>query len=169
MVMKQLSVQQNKENSSAKSMSAYVRMMRASDVINSYISQTWREAGLTISQFGVLEVLYHKGPLCQSDIANKILKTTGNITMVIENLSRKHYIKRVRDPHDRRYYIVHLTEKGRALIEEIFPAHVERIHACFSSLNASALHEFAEHCLAIGRNAPNSDESSVLSSGKKRP
>ena len=51
---------------------------------------------LTISQFGVLEALYHKGPLCQRDIAAKILKSTGNITMVIDNLEKRELVRRER-------------------------------------------------------------------------
>ena len=68
-------------------LSAYVKMLRATDAISERLSKTWKNAGLTISQFGVLEALYHLGPLCQKEIAKKILKTTGNITMVIDNLS----------------------------------------------------------------------------------
>jgi len=77
-------------------------------------------AGLTISQFGVLEALHHKGPLCQRDIAAKILKSTGNITLVIDNLEKQGLVKRERTSEDRRYLSVRLTEQGEELICSVF-------------------------------------------------
>ena len=77
-------------------------------------------AGLTISQFGVLEALYHKGPLCQRDIAIKILKSTGNITLVIDNLEKQGLVKRERTNEDRRYLTIRLTEQGQAHISAVF-------------------------------------------------
>ena len=77
-------------------------------------------AGLTISQFGVLEALHHKGPLCQRDIAAKILKSTGNITLVIDNLEKQGLVKRERISEDRRYLTVTLTESGETLIRTVF-------------------------------------------------
>ena len=69
-------------------------------------------AGLTISQFGVLEALHHKGPLCQRDIAVKILKSTGNITLVIDNLEKQGLVTRERTSEDRRYLTIRLTGQG---------------------------------------------------------
>lgn len=77
-------------------------------------------AGLTISQFGVLEALLHKGPLCQRDIAAKILKSTGNITLVIDNLEKQGLVKRERTHEDRRYLTVTLTGQGEKLIKTVF-------------------------------------------------
>ena len=78
------------------------------------------DGGLTISQFGVLEAIYHKGPLCQRDIAAKILKSTGNMTLVIDNLEKSCLVRRERDTVDRRYFTIHLTETGRTLIARVY-------------------------------------------------
>jgi MarR family 2-MHQ and catechol resistance regulon transcriptional repressor len=67
-------------------LNTYTKLMRAAETVTGRVGRTMTAAGLTISQFGVLEALHHKGPLCQRDIAAKILKSTGNITLVIDNL-----------------------------------------------------------------------------------
>ena len=102
------------------SLNSYTKLMRAAESVTSRTSRPMAAAGLTISQFGVLEALLHKGPLCQRDIAAKILKSTGNITMVIDNLERSGLVQRVRDNEDRRYLTIHLTAAGASLIARVF-------------------------------------------------
>jgi MarR family 2-MHQ and catechol resistance regulon transcriptional repressor len=94
--------------------------MRAAESVTNRVHRVLTTPRLTISQFGVLEALYHKGPLCQKDIAVKILKSTGNITLVIDNLDKLGLVRRVRDNNDRRYVTIHLTEAGMALITRVF-------------------------------------------------
>ncbi|HJV33628.1 MarR family transcriptional regulator [Geomonas sp.] len=101
-------------------LNTYTKLMRAAESVTSRTSRVMSAANLTLSQFGVLEALYHKGPLCQRDIAAKILKSTGNITMVIDNLEKSGLVQRVRDNEDRRFLTVHLTEQGRELITRAF-------------------------------------------------
>jgi len=101
-------------------LNTYTKLMRAAESVTNRVSRIMTGAGLTISQFGVLEALHHKGPLCQRDIAAKILKSTGNITLVIDNLEKSGLVRRERDSEDRRFFAVHLTEKGAALIARVF-------------------------------------------------
>jgi len=101
-------------------LNTYTKLMRAAESVTTRTSRVMTAAGLTISQFGVMEALYHKGPLCQRDIAAKILKSTGNITLVIDNLEKSGLVRRERDSEDRRFLTVHLTEKGTALIARVF-------------------------------------------------
>ena len=81
-------------------------------------------AGLTPSQFGVLESLYHLGPMMPSQIADKHLKSRNNFTVVIDNLEKQGLVRRERCQADRRVVWVHLSEAGRARIEELFPRFV---------------------------------------------
>lgn len=104
----------------ALALNTYTKLMRAADSVTNRTSRVMTAAGLTISQFGVLEALLHKGPLCQRDIAAKILKSSGNITMVIDNLEKQGLVQRERSREDRRYFTVLLTETGTALIEQVF-------------------------------------------------
>ncbi len=94
-----------------------------------------KEGGLTSSQFGVLEVLYHKGDLRISEIIEKTLSTGGNMTVVIDNLEKEKLIKRYRDPKDRRATLVSITEEGKELMEVIFPKHVDDLREIFEVLS----------------------------------
>src|SRR6478672_962992 len=93
-----------------RALDAYTKLMRASESLIDRLSPEMQAAGLTWSQFGVLEALLHVGPLCQKDLGEKLLKSTGNITMVVDNLERRGLVRRVRGTQDRRYVTVHLTE-----------------------------------------------------------
>ena len=99
-----------------RALKAYVKLMRAAESITSRVHKHLSSAGLTVSQFGVLEAIYHLGPLSQKDLGRKILRSSGNITMVIDNLEKRRLVRRKRDTSDRRIFIVHLTGEGQKLI-----------------------------------------------------
>lgn len=128
----------------------YIKLVRATEAVTARTSQNFLAAGLTISQFGVLEALLHGGPLCQRDIARKILKSTGNITMVIDNLEKRGLVQRERDSEDRRFITIHLTPEGSKLIEGIFPQQVAGIVAELEVLSAAEQQELARLCRKVG-------------------
>ena len=103
-----------------RALNTYTKLMRAAESVTGRVNRFMAAADLTISQFGVLEALHHKGPLCQRDIAAKILKSTGNITLVIDNLEKRGLVRRERDAVDRRYLTVYLTDTGTTLITKTF-------------------------------------------------
>lgn len=103
-----------------RALNTYTKLMRAAESVTSRVSRTMGAADLTISQFGVMEALLHKGPLCQRDIASKILKSTGNITLVIDNLEKRGLVRRERTSEDRRYLSIQLTGQGLELIQQVF-------------------------------------------------
>lgn len=85
------------------------------------------EYGLTTPQFGVLEALYHLGPLSLGELAEKLLVTGGNVTYVMDRLEDQGLVYRQRSPQDRRVIQAKLTEAGRKLIADVFPGHVDFI------------------------------------------
>lgn len=93
------------------------------------------EYGLTLSQFGVLESLYHIGPMCINQILEKTLSTSGNMTVVIKNLVKSGMVTKSRDPEDGRSFIIKLTDEGYGIIDELFPKHLEELKGVFSSLD----------------------------------
>lgn len=93
-----------------------------------------RAGGLTLPQFGVLEILYHKGDLRVRDILEGTLSTGGNMTVVIDNLEKEGLVARKPDPEDGRASRICLTEAGRERIAGIFPGHVENIGTIFQVL-----------------------------------
>lgn len=108
-------------------LNAFININRAVESIGTRINKNLQQKGLTESQFGVLEALLHLGPLCQKEIAEKLLVSGGNITMVIDNLEKRELVKRLRSRKDRRYFNIKLTDKGKNLIKSIFPEHVKTI------------------------------------------
>ena len=81
------------------------------------------EYDLTAPQFGVLEALFHLGPLSLGDLAEKLLVTGGNVTYVMDRLEAQGLVARERSGNDRRVVRAHLTTKGRATIQGVFPGH----------------------------------------------
>ncbi len=133
-----------------RALNTYVKMMRASETISARIHRPLNDAGLTISQFGVLEALYHLGPLSQAEIARKVLKSTGNITMVIDNLEKRGLVTRKRNEDDRRYYTIQLTKEGNKMTGDIFPDHAARIVKEMSILTRTEQEVLGNLCRKVG-------------------
>lgn len=91
------------------------------------VSAKIQEYGLTTPQFGVLEALYHLGPLSLGDLAEKLLVTGGNVTYVMDRLEQQDLVYRERSQDDRRVIQAKLTSDGRALVEGVFVGHAEYI------------------------------------------
>ena len=136
-----------------RALSTYVKLMRAAESITARVHKHLSTVGLTISQFGVLEAIYHLGPLSQRDLGQKILRSSGNITMVIDNLEKRHLVRRERNTSDRRIIIVHLTNEGQKLIHKIFPSHAALVTNEMSVLKAADQKILGELCKKVGRGA----------------
>jgi MarR family 2-MHQ and catechol resistance regulon transcriptional repressor len=101
----------------------------------------------------VLEALHHKGPLCQRDIAAKILKSTGNMTIVIDNLEKRGLVRRERHSEDRRYFTIHLTDKGQELISRSFSSVEVAIVTEMSVLTPAEQENLGYLCKKLGLQA----------------
>jgi MarR family transcriptional regulator, 2-MHQ and catechol-resistance regulon repressor len=124
--------------------------VRATDTVTARLGPLVSEAGLSMSQFGVLEALYHLGPLAQCELAKKLLKTGGNVTMVVDNLEKCELVKRERSQSDRRFVTVALTTKGRRLISRILPRQVAAIVEELSILSDTEQQELDRLCRKLG-------------------
>lgn len=133
-----------------KTLNAFIKLMRATDSLNNRLNRQLSDAGLTVSQFGVLEALLHIGPLNQKALAEKLLKSGGNITLVIDNLEKNGWVKRQKDPEDRRSMLINLTEEGEDFISSYFPQHVERIMSEFDVLSNDELEQLSAICKKLG-------------------
>ncbi|HEX6983051.1 MAG TPA: MarR family transcriptional regulator [Balneolaceae bacterium] len=133
-----------------KTLNAFIKLMRASESINNRLNRQLSDANLTSSQFGVMEALLHLGPLNQKALGEKILKSGGNITLVIDNLEKNSWVKRRRDPKDRRSVLIHLTPEGEEVISSYFPKHLANIVEEFDVLSKQELDQLACICKKIG-------------------
>lgn len=93
------------------------------------------EYDLTAPQFGILEALLHLGPLSLGELAEKLLVTGGNVTYVMDRLEAQGLVTRERSGEDRRVVKAHLTSKGRARVEGVFPGHVHFISSLTEALD----------------------------------
>ena len=130
----------------------YIKFMRAAGSLNSRIKLSLSKSGLTESQFNALDALYHLGPLSQKDLTKKLLKSGGNITMVIDNLEKRGYVKRRRERKDRRFYFVHLTAAGKKQVANFLPSRVNKIMREISSLSEDEQIELQRLCKKLGLN-----------------
>ncbi|MDH4945295.1 MarR family transcriptional regulator [Sulfurimonas sp. C5] len=85
------------------------------------------EHGLTYNQFKVLEVLYHRGNLSIGEITKLTLSTPGNTTVVVKNLKRDGWISSIQNEKDKRSFCLSLEPKGKEIIENIFPGHINNL------------------------------------------
>lgn len=128
---------------------AYIKLMRAAETVTAR-AHTLLTGELTLTQFGVLEVLYHRGPLSAGEIAEKLLKSAGNLTLVLANLERDGLVARERDPADARRWIIRLTDTGRDRIATLFPQIATAITAEFAPLSVAETAMLAELCKKLG-------------------
>ena len=98
-----------------RALDVYIKLTRCAESVNARINQRLSDLKLTISQFGVLEALYHLGPMHQNELGQKILRSSGNMTMVIDNLCKRGLVERCRNEEDRRYVRVSLTPAGQGV------------------------------------------------------
>ena len=125
-----------------KAMKTIVRLERLNLKIHTQTVNYLSEHDLTFNQFKVLEVLYHRGDLNISSITKLTMSTPGNITVVIKNLKRDGWITSILNPEDKRASILTITEKGKKVIEKVFPNHAKNLHNCVEDLSDEELDTF---------------------------
>jgi MarR family 2-MHQ and catechol resistance regulon transcriptional repressor len=136
-----------------RALSAFIVLTRSLESVMGRIKEAGgdpSQTGLTYSQFGVLETLLHVGPMCQRDVSRKILKSTSNLTTVIDNLVKEKLVKRVPDPNDRRSHTLHLTPAGEKRIKKVFPAHAKAMAQAMGVLQAGELKSLRTLCKKLG-------------------
>jgi MarR family 2-MHQ and catechol resistance regulon transcriptional repressor len=132
-------------------LATYVRLNRAANTARACASRHLDDSGLTLTQFAVLEALYHLGPMSLTEIAGKVLTTGGNLTMVAGNLERDGLVRRQRSPGDRRVQILALTANGKTMMRKVFPAHAAAITQFMAALTAGELQQLSELCRKLGK------------------
>lgn len=110
-----------------KAMKTVVRLEKTSLKITNLTINYLSKHNLTFNQFKVLEVLYHLGDLNIGSITKLTMSTPGNITVVVKNLKRDEWITSIKDPNDSRASILSITQKGKDVIEEVFPNHAKNL------------------------------------------
>jgi MarR family transcriptional regulator, 2-MHQ and catechol-resistance regulon repressor len=112
-------------------------LMKAYRALAQVDSRSIADAGLGLSDFAVLEILLHKGPLPVNTIGRQVMLTSGSITTAVDRLEEKRLVRRQACPNDRRVTYVRLTATGRTLIRRVFKVHATRLESVFEPLSAA--------------------------------
>lgn len=119
----------------ALSLSTWVELMKAFSKIRSLEMELIEANGLTIGQFSLLELLYHRGSQSVGAATALAMSTPGNMTVVVKNLAKQGMIVVDKDPNDKRVSTLSISEKGSALMKNLFPEHSKRIDRFLSGLD----------------------------------
>jgi MarR family 2-MHQ and catechol resistance regulon transcriptional repressor len=128
-------------------------MMKAMRALTKYAAAGIADTGLGESDFRVLEVLLHKGPLPVNTIGPIVDLTPGSISIAVDRLVAKSFVSRVESAEDRRVRIVALSAPGKALIALAFRKHSAQMRKVFSELDPEELHNFEAALKRIGKRA----------------
>ena len=109
-------------------------LMKAYRALAQIDARSIASSGLGLSDFAVLEILLHKGPLPVNTIGRHVVLTSGSITTAVDRLQKKQFVRRKACPKDRRVTYVELTATGRTLIQQVFKTHASKLEAVFEPL-----------------------------------
>src|SRR3984957_15064884 len=128
-------------------------MMKAMRALTRYAAAGIEETGLGLTDFGVLEVLLHKGPLPVNTIGPIVDLTPGSISTAVDRLVEKGLVSRIESAEDRRVRIVALTSRGKALIDSAFRKHAGQMKRVFSELSPEELRGLETALKKVGKRA----------------
>jgi len=112
----------------------WVVLARAFDAVERHSRASIARFGLGTTEFGVLEVLYHKGELPVCDVQRRILVESSSTTYVVDKLVKRGLVRRRHSGTDRRVVLLALTSAGRRLIQRIFPPHAHAMRRAVTAL-----------------------------------
>jgi len=131
----------------------WIVMMKAMRALTRYAAAGIAETGLGLSDFGVLELLLHKGPLPVNALGPLVDLTPGSISIAVDRLVAKGLVSRVESAEDRRVRIVSLTSQGKDLIVAAFRKHSGQMKRVFSELSAEELRSLEASLKKVGKRA----------------
>ena len=131
----------------------WVVLARAYESVAARAQRDISARGLTLTEFGILEALYHKGPMLLGEVQRRILVSSGGVTYLVDRLEGKGLVERQDCPEDRRARYAALTPEGEAMIAEIFPEHAAYMESVLSSLSLEEKVEATELLKRLGKSA----------------
>jgi MarR family 2-MHQ and catechol resistance regulon transcriptional repressor len=132
---------------------AWLIMLKAWQSMSHYVFPTLLAEGLGESDFRVLEVLFHKGPMPVNAIGPRVDLNPGSVSVAVDRLYKKGFVGRVESSRDRRVRTVSLTEKGRQMFVPLFRRHTAVIKRAFQDVSSEELHQLELVLKKIGKHA----------------
>ena len=134
----------------------YVILHRAAAAVDRHAEADIGRHGLSTTEFAALEALFHKGDLLVGELQRKVLRSSGGITYVVDRLQEKGLVTRKPCATDRRAMYASLTDRGRALMEEVFPTHAAALKGAMSALTKEEKRAAIELLRRLGTGAAES-------------
>ncbi|MBW3629220.1 MAG: MarR family transcriptional regulator [Gemmatimonadetes bacterium] len=137
----------------AAALKLWVVLARAHNSVQEHLQESVSRHDLTMTEFAILEVLYHKGPLLLGEVQRRILVSSGGVTYLVDRLTMKGLVERRECARDRRARYAALTAAGEALIGRIFPHHAACIERVMSALDPEEQRTATALLRSLGRAA----------------
>ncbi len=138
-------------NRTDQALGTFIGLMRSSSKLEKIVKKDVTCYQLNLTEFSVMELLFHKGKQTTQGIKGKILIASSSTTYVIDQLEKKAYVERMINNDDKRITYVILSDKGRALMTEIFPVHAKTISDNFSGLSDQELEQLLKLVAKLNR------------------
>jgi MarR family 2-MHQ and catechol resistance regulon transcriptional repressor len=132
---------------------AWLIMLKAWQSIARYLLPSTMEEGLGQSDFRVLEVLLHKGPMPVNAIGPRVDLNPGSVSVAVDRLYKKGFVSRVESRQDRRVRTVSLTEKGRQMFVPLFRRHTALIKRAFQHVSSEEMQQLELILKKVGKHA----------------
>jgi MarR family 2-MHQ and catechol resistance regulon transcriptional repressor len=143
-----------RDEETAQALRTWIALARAHNAVAQLAAADVARHGLTTAEFGVLEALYHKGPMLLNEVQRRILVSSGGITYLVDRLEKRGLVERRDCPGDRRARLAALTADGEALLAAIFPQHAATIRDALAGLTAQEKEEVVRLMRTIQKTAP---------------
>ncbi len=129
----------------------WLALWRVSKDIDRIAQADIASLGLCFTDFGVLEILLHRGPMPVNSIAETVMITSGSMTTAVDRLVDRGLVRRTAHPTDKRVRMVELTAEGRSLIEKAYGEHAQTIERTFEVLSAQERSDLLSILLKLRR------------------
>lgn len=137
----------------AEALHAWLIMLKAWQSMSRFLLPTFLAEGLGESDFRVLEVLLHKGPMPVNAIGPKVYLNPGSVSVAVDRLYKKGFVSRIECSQDRRVRTVSLTQKGREMFVPLFRRHTALIKRAFQDVSSEELQQLERLLKKIGKRA----------------
>jgi MarR family transcriptional regulator, 2-MHQ and catechol-resistance regulon repressor len=125
-------------------------LWKAFDALQKHAECHIHSLGIGFSDFAVMEVLLHKGPMPVNTLGAKVRLTSGSITALVDRLEKKGLVERRAETGDRRTRMVHLTTSGRKMISCAFADHEKAMEKATAGLSPSERTQAADLLKKLG-------------------
>ncbi len=136
-----------------KALKLWIILSRAHAAIHEMASSDVDRHQLTAGEFGVLEALYHKGPMLLGEVQRKLLVSSGGITYLVDRLEAQGLVERRPCASDRRARYAALTDRGNDFMQTAFPTHAATIRQAVAELDDDEIQLMTDLLRRLGRHA----------------